>query len=55
MQFQTRSEAVAFMRSEESGVPLLRGRLRVLQDTATRWDPKTGEPYSVVVWAVVIR
>jgi hypothetical protein len=55
MQFTTKPDAHLYRRSEEQMFPALRGRLKVVPATATRWDRKTGEPYTVSVWTVVIR
>lgn len=55
MNFDTKEAAAAYRRREENMIPALRGRLRVVSDTATSWCRKTGEPERVAVWTVVMR
>jgi hypothetical protein len=51
MFFPTKSEALAYARSQERDIPSLRGRLRVIADTATKWD-RNGKPYFETVWTI---
>lgn len=55
MLFSTKSEAEIWKKTEESRCLALRGRLAIVKDTATNWCRKTGEPFKVSGYAVVIR
>lgn len=55
MFFATQYQAKQYAKSQESDIPCLKGRLRVLADTRTRWCRKTGNPYKESGFTVAIK
>ena len=55
MWFNTKKEAVYWKHSEEMLIPVLRGKLSIVRDTVTQWCRKTGDPYKIKVYTVVIK
>lgn len=55
MFFASKFQAVAYARSQEVDIPTLRGRLRIVQDTRTKWCRKTGEPLKEAGFTICLK
>ena len=55
MWFKNKQEAVYWKKSEEMLIPALRGKLAIVRDTVTQWCRRTGEPYKIKVYTIIIK
>lgn len=54
MFFPTQFQANQYCKSQQSDIPALRGRLKVIADTRTVWCRKTGNPVKQSGFTVII-